>query len=432
MSQQPPQKANFLQTFLIVTTIFLGYNLFFGGANKQTDTRSATQILQSMQKLNKDVKDITIVEELRKFESKINESEGDNKKSKTEIEQLKIHGVLLAAHTQYTAGMQRKETGRLQKAYDTLYSVRREFHNKPIWKEKFTVSSTKFFGSDNITPKELYGKISKDLHALNKTEKIFGFFPGYNFIDTLVSITGSNPAFSYGFAAVLLAFLVRIAIWPLAQKTFMHSRQMSQLMPLINELKEKYEGQKLNEKVMELHKEYGINPVSGCLPALAQIPLFLLIYQAMLHYRFEFKNGSFFWINQATSDATGGFIAPSLGEQDYILIVVYGISMIVTTLLTPVSDPVNGKQQRMTGMMIAAFFSVMMFFWHLPSAFILYWICTNVFATAQTLWSYRLPVPPLMKKSESGGSAPVSSMMDKSMFKSTGTPRKVKSKKKKS
>ena len=54
-------------------------------------------------------------------------------------------------------------------------------------------------------------------------------------------------------------------------------------------------------KTMELYKEYGINPFAGCLPALIQIPLFITVYQFMLHYQFEFQKGYFLWINPSTS-----------------------------------------------------------------------------------------------------------------------------------
>jgi YidC/Oxa1 family membrane protein insertase len=429
--QQAPQKANFLQTFLLVTTLFLGYQLFFGSKPEDTDKRTSSQVLKDIQKLNAEVKDITIASELPLYEEKLQQEAEKNKWSKSVVDDNKLYATLLAAQTQYSAGAQRNETERLSTAYNTLSSKEKEFSSTTLWIKSYKLPE-KNGQVLEITAQSLLAQIGKDLQVKNKTEKIFGFFPGYAFFDSVVHLTGANPAFSYGFAALLVAAIVRIVVWPLSQKTFIHSRQMTQLMPLINELKEKYQGQELNQKMMELHKEYGINPASGCLPALAQIPLFLLIYQAMQHYRFEFKHGTFLWINPTLSKATNGFIAPNLGEQDYILIVLYGISMIVTTLLTPVSDPINGKQQRTTGVMMGAFFAVMMFFWVLPSAFVLYWLFTNVLTTAQTLRAHRLPIPPLMKKvAGTNQSVAVSSMMDKSMFKSTGVPKTQKPKSKK-
>ena len=200
----------------------------------------------------------------------------------------------------------------------------------------------------------------------------------------------------------------------------------------------------LNFKVMELYKEYGINPMAGCGPALLQMPLFLAIYQCMLYYKFEFQKGTFLWINPSTSAATNGFVAPNLGERDYILLVLYGASMIATTLLTPVSDPSNAKQQRLMGVGIAIFFTFLMFtgVFPVPAAFVLYWIFTNVMATAQSLRAYRLPLPPLEKKvTKPGGVYPVpgasgagtngsASSVSTNAYKGTGAPKLHKPKKK--
>ena len=189
---------------------------------------------------------------------------------------------------------------------------------------------------------------------------------------------------------------------------------MSQLSPLLAEIKEQYTDKKTKQvinpqefqkRTMELYGEYGINPMAGCFPALIQIPFFLLIYNCMLHYQFEFQKGVFAWINPTLSQATGGFIAPNLGQRDYILIGIYAISMVVTTMLAPIStsDPAQAKQQKLIGIGMSVLFSVIMFFWPLPSAFVLYWVFLNVFATMHMLYAYRLPPPPLQKVNAPGG-----------------------------
>jgi YidC/Oxa1 family membrane protein insertase len=264
----------------------------------------------------------------------------------------------------------------------------------------------KFTDETAYTGKDLYVKVVSGLSERSKTDLIMGFIPGYQIIDVLVKATGAVPSFSYALAAFLLALLVRAVIFPLAQKQYLYGREMSQLSPLMSELRERYTDKKtkqvtnpqeLQMKTMELYREYGINPFAGCWPALIQVPFFLLIYQCMLHYQFDFQKGLFLWINPGTSVATNGFIAPNLGERDYILIALYAISMVVTTLMTPVSDPNNAKQQRLIGVSVAVLFSVMMFFYPLPSAFVLYWVFLNILATAHMLYAYRLPVPPLQK-----------------------------------
>jgi YidC/Oxa1 family membrane protein insertase len=276
-----------------------------------------------------------------------------------------------------------------------------------------------------VTPKQLLADLVTLSSKLGATTPVWGFFPGYQVVDALVRATGSQPAFSYAFAALLMAICVRGVIWKLAQKQLMWSRQMSQLTPLTNELKEKYTGQELQVKIMELYKEYGMNPMQGCLPMFIQMPLFLLIYQAMLHYRFEFQKGTFLWVGSSLVNHFPGIVAKNLGERDYPLIVIYGISMIITTLLTPVSDPSNAKQQRMMGLSMSVMFAIMMFFWPIPSAFVLYWIFTNILATSQSLRAYRLPLPPLVKVNAPGGGVyPTNGKpLTAERYKSTGTPK---------
>jgi YidC/Oxa1 family membrane protein insertase len=191
----------------------------------------------------------------------------------------------------------------------------------------------------------------------------------------------------------------------------MFGRQMMQLQPLAAEIKKQYEGKpekqaEMQKSLMALYAEYGVNPAAGCLPALVQIPLFLTVYQFMLLYQFDFSKGTFAWVNPNTSQMfPHGFVAPNLGTLDPALIIIYGVMMIVSTLLTPQSDPMQAKQQRLMGVGISIFFTVSMFFgfFPVPGAFVLYWIFLLILSTLQALRAYRLPVAPLQKVNTSAG-----------------------------
>ena len=126
--------------------------------------------------------------------------------------------------------------------------------------------------------------------------------------------------------------VVRGVVYPLTERQLMFSRKMMQLAPLSNEIRKEYKDdqQQQQVKIMELYREYGINPLAGCFPALLQMPLFLSIYQCMLHYQFEFVHGTFLWINPTIAKMTHGWTAPNLGETDYPLIVLYGITMLIS------------------------------------------------------------------------------------------------------
>lgn len=330
--------------------------------------------------------------------------------SKEQKEDSKLLEEMLVANTQMRAADQRNDIQRITFASDTVIRLERSSKDKPVWHAIVNLSPAPGYDQTSLTAAQISEQVHTVAERLGKETLVWGFFPGYQVVDFLVHLTGAVPAFSYWFGALMLAILVRLIIWPLSQKQMMWSRQMSQLTPLINEIKEQYKGktkpeqqQEMQKRIMGLYQEYGMNPFQGCMPALLQLPLFLLVYQSMLHYRFDFQNGTFAWINPATSAATHGFIAQNLGQKDYILIVLYGISMVVAALLAPVSDPTNYRQQKIMGVSMAGLFGVMMFFWPVPSAFILYWTFTNMLATAQSLRAYRLPLPPLVKKNAPNG-----------------------------
>lgn len=417
----PSPKQNFLQTMLIVTTVFLGMQLFCNKPQGAPDTRKIPDVLKTMREMNAKLLDSSIMHEQGTLNNKINEAVNSKdakvKITESDAEKLRFEGAILTADAQLKAGIQRNETQRIRMAYMTLDGLNRKNATKPEWVSNVVEIPPTEKAQDRFPWREwkgpdLYNKLVSELTTRNKSDLVWGFMPGgYQFIDFLVSMTGAHPAFSYWFAALLLALCVRLVIFPLTQKQLMWSRQMSQLSPLIKELRDKYKDnqQEMQVKMMELYKEYGINPMAGCGPALVQMPLFLFVYQCMLHYQFEFQKGHFLWINPGTSQSTHGFVAPNLGQVDTILVIIYGISMIISTLLQPVSDPSQMKQQRIIGVSFAVLLPVFMLlgFMTIPAAFVLYWTFTNILATAQSLRAYRLPLPPLVKvNTKTGGTFP--------------------------
>lgn len=489
---KPAPKNNFTQTLLIAAVVFLGVQLFMT-SQKQGDPRPAGDYMTAVRKEVEDLKaesakrslpittilseweaggkqiqlraqpasinseqsrevmrylnelgmDLTIAQYKQFHEAKIEEQAKKEKWGAGRKRAAEIESMLLTADAQYREGKARNNANRQDLAFLTLQGADRKYQNNEEWNStRYELPSPLGGEPRGITANEFFKDLKANLSARSKTDLVLGLIPGYQVIDVLVAMTGRIPSVSYAFAGFLLAMLVRGIVWPLAQKQYLFGRQMSQLAPLVKEIKERYtdkktgqitEPQEFQRKSMELYKEYGINPFAGCLPTLIQIPFFLVIYQCMVAYRYEFQNGTFLWINETMSKATNGFIAPNLGERDYILITIYAISMIVTTMLTPVSDPTNAKQQRLMGVGIAVFFSIAMFFWPLPSAFVLYWVFTNVFATVQMLRAYRMPAPPLVKVNAPGGGVfPVEvTRTNGSSGTSKGTPVKHRPKKKK-
>ncbi len=443
--------------------VFLGIQLFTAPSRENQDKRTSAEIFTAMQAMNRDLRDFSMMAELRKYEAKVGEEAKGKPELEKRIDEDVMKGYVLYADTALKSAVYREQLfdskkvqtnygyTKLNRAYDMFKPKFEAYSKSEFWKaSQVEVFPTEGFPASTKTAEQAYDQMVTTLSPMAEAEPVFGFIPGYQVIDFLVKLTGSQPWFSYAFAALLLAMLVRGIIWPLAQKQFIWGRQMQQLSPLMKEIQEKYKVKgkqtsqadqvKMNEEVMNLYKEYGMNPFSGCGPALIQLPFFLTVYQCMLHYKFEFTKGFFLWIQPGADRFLGIPLAPNLGERDYILVVIYMISMVVSTLMMPVNDPTNYKQQKLMGVGIAVLFSVFMFFYSLPSAFILYWIFTNVLSTAQSLLAHRIELPPLQRvSSKEGGAIPTTissngspnGKVDAGFFGKTGTPKANKSKKKK-
>lgn len=418
--QAAPQKPGFMQNLLLFAVIMIAFNLYMSNQrNQAADTRTVDQILATMRDDNAQIKDLTI--------SKVDFPALQNKLKAEKIsqdlkDQYEIQGAILAADTGLKAGILRNDLGRLTNAYMLLQGYEGKFRDKPVWSQSVPIAVplkgtipelVSPAGPAQWTGQQLFASAVTILDQHNKDTLVWGFFPGYQMIDFLVNLTGAH-SYSYWIAAVLLAVVVRAIVFPLYQKQMMHSRQMMQLSPLVKEIQEKFKGDQteIQTRTMALYKEYGLNPMAGCLPMAIQMPLIFLVYQCMIRYRFEFQKGIFLWVSPAGHKILPALAAINLGQKDYILLALYGISMISTSLLMPVADPSNAKQGRIMGVSMSGLFAVMMFFYPaLPSAFVLYWTTTNLLATIQSLMIYRTPMQPLVKlNTPSGGVYPTDSL----------------------
>lgn len=434
--------------------LYTGYMLFFSPRNQAGKDLTLDEVKQQLVKQNEDLLGNTALITLNQYKQKVNEAAKKENWTPEQKQEAELEGIILAVDAQFKNGLyqdqfRRKEVpakpdgySQMDKAYIALKPTFESLHQTELWQKPFDVVPAEDIGrpQEQISAADLYSDLVAELQVKTKEQTVIGI-PGYKLVDFLVSLTGSKPGFSYWFAALLLALVVRAAIWPLAQKQYIWGRRMAQLAPLNKEIQAKYKDKKTGKvtdpqgmqmETMKMYKEYGFNPLQGCLPMLVQLPLFLIVYQCMLLYRFQFQEGTFLWINPGSTSLFGIPLAPNLGERDYLIIFLYGISMVTTTLLTPVNDPSNAKQQRLMGIGMSVFFSIAMFFWPIPSAFVVYWIFMNILATSQALLAYRVPLAPLEKQmTVKGGALAVDPQgtIDPGFFSGRGTPKKNKKKK---
>lgn len=209
--------------------------------------------------------------------------------------------------------------------------------------------------------------------------------PAYRFWDILVALTGRQPWLSYWVAIVLFTLIVMALLTPLRLAWFRYMKEMKKLEPEVKRLRERYKGQELNEKMMELYKQHKVNPAAGCLPMLIQMPILIYLYYTIRMYEYQFSKGFFLWINPSMAERFPGIVGANLGQHDLPLLILYAISLYVTQRLTPVSDPAQAEQMKMTSLFMTVFMLYVMYTWHFPSAFVLYWFTSNVLMTAQQL-----------------------------------------------
>jgi len=210
----------------------------------------------------------------------------------------------------------------------------------------------------------------------------------YRVIDSMVQMTGRQKGFSYWFALLLIAFIVKGVTFPLTMKMYKSQREMQRLQPAMKALQEKYKDdqQELQKKIMAFYKEHGVNPFSSCFPMLIQFPFMIWIYNTIRLYEFHFSQGTFLWVNPTTARLSPEYIAANLGMFDFTLLVIYTASMYLTMKLTPATDPQAAQQQKSMSIMTTG----MMFFFFIKyrwsAAFVFYWLILNILSAAQSYY----------------------------------------------
>jgi len=190
---------------------------------------------------------------------------------------------------------------------------------------------------------------------------------------------------NYGIAIILLTILVKIIFWPFTHKSYESMKQMQKLQPLMERIREKYKDDKerLNREIMNLYRTYKVNPLSGCLPILIQIPVFFALYRVLCD-AIELRHAPFMlWINDLSApDRLFRFsfhiplMAPPYGIP--VLTLLMGLTMYIQQKMSP--QPGDPSQAKMM-MLLPIVFTVM--FINFPSGLVLYWLVNNILSIIQ-------------------------------------------------
>jgi YidC/Oxa1 family membrane protein insertase len=207
---------------------------------------------------------------------------------------------------------------------------------------------------------------------------------------------------SYAASIIVLTLCIKTALWPLQNKATQSMKRMALLSPKMTELREKYKDDptKMNSELMGLYKKYSVNPFSGCLPMLVQIPIFFGFY-SMLGSAIELRNSSFFWVHDLSQPDTVGHFA---GFPINLLPLLMAGSMVWQMAITPKAGDKN--QQRIMMFMPIIF---VVFAYNFAAALSLYWTTQNIFSIVQLYLTRNQPLPTLEPKAPApkpGAAAP--------------------------
>jgi YidC/Oxa1 family membrane protein insertase len=173
---------------------------------------------------------------------------------------------------------------------------------------------------------------------------------------------------NFGIDIIILSILIKIIFLPLTQISFKSMKAMQKVQPEMARLKETYKNDKarLQQEIMLLYKRRKINPMSGCLPMVIQIPVFIALYNA-LQYTIEMRHAPFFlWMKDLAAK-----------DPIYITPLIMGATMVIQQKMTPsAADPAQAK----LFMLMPVMFTFL--FLNFPSGLVLYWLVNNILSIA--------------------------------------------------
>lgn len=212
-------------------------------------------------------------------------------------------------------------------------------------------------------------------------------------LNAVVLLYNILPGNDFGLAIIALTVIIRLVFFPLTVKTILSQRALGRISPQMKTIKDKFKNdtQAQSAAMMRLYKDNGVNPLSGCLPLLIQLPILIALYQAFgagfkpenldLIYGFISKPEH---INQISF----GFL--NITSRSIFLAILTGAFQFVQLkqnqelMKNNSGDTAQKEMQALSGQMLY-FFPVMIIIigWNLPAGLLLYWITTTLFSMGE-------------------------------------------------
>ncbi|MCM8786010.1 MAG: membrane protein insertase YidC [Candidatus Omnitrophica bacterium] len=231
-----------------------------------------------------------------------------------------------------------------------------EKNKEKNYKFKFYAGPSDYFVAKDYVKEDIYGH---------------GFFAlmGKFLFSVLNSIHKVIP--NWGWAIIILTFIIKIVFFPLTRKSLYSMKQLQKLRPYLQDVQKKYKDNpyQLQKELMNIYKEYNINPFAGCLPTIIQIPIFIGFFLALRNSVFLRGASFIFWIKDLSMPDT---VFKINNFPVNILPILMTITSYFQQKLTPQTDQ---SQKSLTVIMPLMFLFIL---YNFPSGLLLYWVTMNI------------------------------------------------------
>jgi len=193
---------------------------------------------------------------------------------------------------------------------------------------------------------------------------------------------------NYGISVIIISLIIRLIAFPLTKKTILQSEIMKKAQPEINRIQKKYENKKdqesmikQNQEIMAVYKKYNISPMSGCLFAFIQLPIFIAFFEALQRTPVIFED-MFLGLQLGTTPVIG-FSTTTFYSYIILIVLIAASTYYSFKLSTASAGTMDEQTMKMMPMMMTGMIVVTALF--MPTGLGIYWITSNVFTMVQNM-----------------------------------------------
>lgn len=199
------------------------------------------------------------------------------------------------------------------------------------------------------------------------------------------------PGHDFGIAVIILTLLIKLILYPLGAQAIRSQKNLAHLQPKMKEIQEKFKDNKEQQSkaMMELYKKEKINPFSGCLPLIIQLPILIGLYRVFWNGFGETQLGFLYGFMSNPGQINTTFLGlVDLTKASIVLVVLTGIAQFFQSKMMVIkqkklSGPTDMSQMMQKQMVYLFPLFTIFFLWRLPAAIALYWLTTTLFTIAQ-------------------------------------------------